>query len=147
MTSFAQRAATTRPAAAPPWRVTQRLVIRWNAVLPATRRPFTLEWTIRMRDGALVADAAAIDGASRQTLDDFQSIPVRWTHDERLSIHHFDAPPAGPDSDDVPALNASVDLSQQPPAILFARTGALRAMGLPGGRYEPAGGAILDDPA
>lgn len=118
----------------------QRLAIRWNAVDPATRRPFILEWSIRRDGDALRADGWRIDGAQRAPLERFADLPIVWTHDERLRLDHFDAPGASPI--DLPTLNASVDLSGPTPSLIFARTTALGAIGLPGGRYEPAGCAL-----
>lgn len=127
----------------PPWSANQRLAIRWNAVDPATRRPFILEWSIRLEGDALLASAERIDDDQRAALAHFTDLPVVWTHDERLRLDHFDAPGAA--QTDLPTLNASVDLTATPPALIFARTTAMGALGLPGGRYEPAGCALIAD--
>lgn len=141
MTTFAQRPVTTTTRA--PWAADARLVIRWSAVDPATRRPFTLEWSIRRDGEALRADGAVIESGARRPLHDFTDLPVRWTHDERLRLDHFDAP--GRSDTDLPALNVSVDLTGPAPALIFARSAALPALGLPGGRYEPNGASFIND--
>ena len=141
MTTFAHRPVTTTTPA--PWAADTRLVIRWSAVDPATRRPFTLEWSIRLETDTLRADAAVIESGARRTLHDFTDLPVRWTRDERLKLDHFDAP--GRSETDLPALNVSVDLTGAAPALIFARTGAMAALGLPGGRYEPNGATFVND--
>jgi len=139
VTTFAHRPLAHAQSA--PWTADTRLVIRWNAVDPATRRPFTLEWSIRRDGDALRADGAVIESGVRRALHDFTDLPVRWTHDERLRLDHFDAP--GRLDTDLPALNVSVDLTGAAPTLIFARTGALPALGLPGGRYEPNGASFV----
>ncbi len=141
MTTLARR--PSKRGDSPPFSANQRLSIRWNAVDPATRRPFILEWSIRREGDALLADAQRIDGADRAPLEQYADLPIVWTHDEHLRLDHFDAP--GASAIDLPALNASVDLSAAPPTLIFARTTALSALGLPGGRYEPAGCAVTTD--
>lgn len=143
MTTFAHRPLSAPHPAPAPWSADLRLVVRWNALDPATRRPLTVEWSIRRADDALRADGAVLECGARRPLPGFTDLPVRWTHDERLRLDHFDAP--GSADTDLPALNVSVDLTGPAPALIFARTAALRALGLPGGRYEPNGATFVND--
>ncbi len=136
MTSLARHARAANPA---PWPASQRLVIRWRAMDPATFRPFTLEWSIRVEGDALLADASTPDRAAAPALNALADVPIRWTHDDRLRIDHLDADTS---AGDIPALNASVLFDGGTPRLLFARTTALGALGLPGGRYEPLGAAL-----
>lgn len=61
---------------------------------------------------------------------------VRWTRDTGRGLVHIDAEGF---------VHATIDVSNGAPSLVYARTGLLGELGLPGGRYELAGVEIGRD--
>lgn len=123
---------TPEDAQAPP----RSAVVRWRIGPEAARDAFQTEGAvllaIRVREqagggwrGEAVLEAGG--GEPRPLLNGAPQ--VRWASDPDRGLMHIDAPGF---------FSATLDLTGEHPALLYARTAMLGALGVRGGRYEPA---------
>lgn len=116
---------------------TRSAEVRWRIGPEAARDAFQTEGgaillAIRVREqagggwrGEAVLEAGG--GEPRPLLDG--SPQVRWARDPDRGLMHIDAPGF---------FSVTLDLTGEHPALLYARTAMLGALGVRGGRYEPA---------
>jgi len=139
------KAAATRRRQAPPGRVELHVAIHWRVDAASLRRAghwkhrggagedVALTLALVISDGIARAEATLSAGDRARALRLPRALAsARCIVTEAEDLSHVDAPPI---------LTATLAPGARP-RVLYARSGVLEFLRLPGGRYEVAGGAV-----
>lgn len=118
-----------------------RVRLRWRVGAETARRVFGvecreahLEIELTKDDGRLWRARALVEGDGAEARPVLSAeTSAAWSSDAARRLLHLDA--SG-------VLHATFDMRNGTPRVLYARTGVLGEVGLPGGRYEIAGASF-----